>query len=195
MADGHEKTVEAEPAPLVTKGRWTSLRPVNPGDYGWLFDLFTDSSNLHSWNLRGRVPSYEEFPGLLWDRVLVQFAVIANSTNAPIGLATIYSADFRSGFAKFALILNPEYRQLGWSLEGAALTLTYGFQNWDLRKFFIEMLEFNSQGSGLTVDGSPFVEEGRYRDFEFYDGDYWDLIIYGLERAAWQTRTLMRTVS
>jgi RimJ/RimL family protein N-acetyltransferase len=187
--------VKAEvPRPLPTSGRWTSLRPVSPADYGFLFDLFTAPAVLHSWNLRGRVPSFEEFPTVLWDRVLTQFMIIQRATGEPIGLASLYSPDFKNRFVKFALIVSPTERGVGWALEGAALAIEYAFVNWDFRKVFIEVLEFNVESLGLAGLPDTCVEEGRYREFEYYEGRYWDLVVYGVTRDAWANRELMPDV-
>jgi RimJ/RimL family protein N-acetyltransferase len=182
---------DVDARPLVLSGRWVHLEPVTPAHYGYLFELFTDPGVLHSWNFRGRVPSTEDFPGLLWDRVLTQFMVVSAGTEEPLGLVSLYSPDFKNRFAKVSLILHESARSAGWSLEGAALIVEYAFQNWDFRKLFLEVLEFNVMAMGLNRLPDTIVEEGRYREFEYYDNRYWDLVVYGVSREAWSGRPLL----
>lgn len=72
---------------LPTSGRWTNLRPIIPADYGYLFSLFTEPRTLFRWNLRGRIPSVEEFPSLLWENVLTQSIIERSVDHRPVGLA------------------------------------------------------------------------------------------------------------
>jgi RimJ/RimL family protein N-acetyltransferase len=97
----------------------------------------------------------------------------------------VSDADFRDGIAYLGVIAAPQFRRSGLVFEGVALALDYGFLNWNLRKIYAEMLEYNFD-SVATGANTLFEIEARFRDHAYWGGDYWDLIVMTVTRDRWQ---------
>jgi RimJ/RimL family protein N-acetyltransferase len=173
-----------EPTPPRLTGRRVHLRPIVEADYGFLFALETDEEMGYRWRHRGETPSPEVFVRDLWMNALVQFVVCGNHDDEPIGHVFAYNANLRNGTAFCAMALAPGIKRKGWALEAGALFIDYVFKLWDLRKLYGETLSFNyEQFAGGA--GRVFKEEGRLGDHEYFDGQYWDLIMLALYRDEW----------
>lgn len=173
-------------APLT--GRHVRIRPVTAEDEPYLFHLATCPENLTRWRFRGRTPSWEEFRHSLWDRTLCQFVIETKTSARPVGHVVAYRPDLDNGWVYLAILGDPQCRGLGWPLEGGRLTIDHLFANWPLRKVYVETLEFNAQtmATGLAAAGTA---EARLKRHDFFDGRWWDLLVYALDREAWNTRT------
>jgi RimJ/RimL family protein N-acetyltransferase len=59
------------------------------------------------------------------------------------------------------------------------------FGNWNLRKIYAEVPEYNLDVV-WGAEQSLFEEEGRLREVEFLDGRWWDQSIGALSRDRWE---------
>jgi len=68
-------------------------------------------------------------------------------------------------------------------LSAAELFIQHLFDNWQLRRIYFETLEFNfEQFEGLD----SLVEiEGRLKDFEYFNGQWWDLLVGTITHERW----------
>jgi RimJ/RimL family protein N-acetyltransferase/acyl carrier protein len=160
------------------------LSPIQEQDYRALYSIVGSGEYLVRWRYRGSTPSPEEFRKDLWQDVLAQFVVTNKSDRAVIGLVTAYHANHRNQVAYVAGFSVPRYRNSGALLMGFELFFDFLFLNWNFRKLYTEAIEFNlAQFNSLQLN--IFEEEGRLRDFEYYDGRYWDLVVSAITRESW----------
>jgi len=70
-------------------------------------------------------------------------------------------------------------------MTAMGLFIDYVFRIGGFRKLYFETVEFNLEqyGSGL---GKFFVEEGRLRAHEYYDGIYWDTLVMAIYSERWR---------
>lgn len=137
------------------------------------------------WRFRGSTPGPEQWSRSTWANSLCQFLVVSRQDGAPIGLVSLYDADFRDGIgfvaaAKFSL----EDRSLK-MLSGTLLFLDYVFASWRLRKVYFDVPGFNLDQFGFALRESLEVE-ARLKENLFAAGRYWDRYTLTLTRERWE---------
>lgn len=182
------QTNHAVPLRSLTTGR-VELREVRLGDYEVLYSMMSVAESHSRWRFRGSTPSPEEFRSLLWRGVVAQFVVVRRSTSETMGLLTAFDADFANGTAHLAALYDIKVQGLGWPMEGYLVFLDYVFSNsnWPFRKLYAESIDFNAATFGRGMS-KYFVEEGRLRGHEYFNGKYWDVVITALYRRSWEER-------
>jgi len=169
------------------EGNHVYLRPITPGDYGFIHMEEISGDLGPRWRFRGATPSPEEWAQNTWSNTMVQFLVMGRKTTVPLGYVALHQVDFQDGHAHFAAArLGPDKRTPVFLL-GVVLFLHYVFSCWDLRKLYMEVAEYNySQfASGLN---RFFVMEGRLRDHLYAGGRHWDQIVLAIYRDQWAER-------
>jgi len=169
---------------LTLEGVSVFLRPVGQADYDYLFRLATKPESLWSWRYRGAPPSPESFASTLWQGVNVQFVICGKADGHPVGAVALYNTDFRNGVGFLSLIFDSSARHTAWAFEGSTLFLDHVFTSWNLRKIYLETLEFAYRRFASGAD-RLFTVEGCLRDYEFHDGQYWHKYILAIDRERW----------
>ncbi len=174
MAPNHAETD-------VLRGRWITLTPVNPSHHRALYELGFRDQNSFRWRYRGSMPSFTAFEQSLYAGVLCQFAVCPNDEVGKIvGLTVAYNGSPQDEFCYLAAVAD---KAIGpGTVEAVALFVRYLFRYWPFRKIYLESLEFNVSQYASAVRLGLFREEGRLREHHYFDGRYWDLVLYALYR-------------
>ena len=113
------------------------------------------------------------------------FLVCRSGENDPIGEANLFRTEH--DHAEIAYWLVPEARGEGYATEAVSLLLDYGFETRGLHRAYARAVDFND-GSRALLERLGFAEEGRLREHEFLDGEYRDVVFYGLLRGEWDGR-------
>ena len=79
------------------------------------------------------------------------------------------------------------YQGRGFGSEAINWVLCWGFHYAQLHRIEIDALEYN-QGAVRLYERLGFVPEGRRRDFLWYQGRYWDLVMFGMLEGEWRER-------
>jgi hypothetical protein len=101
----------------------------------------------------------------------------------------VHRANFQDGHAALAVQRFDVQRQSPLVVMGAALFIDYIFRCWPFRKLYMEVAEYNVGQFGRGIERIA-TEEGRLREHLWYDGRYWDEVIYALYRDSWQALNL-----
>ena len=134
-----------------------------------------------------RIPTLEEFSNEM-DTMLHQcitMLVTNTETGEPIGFVQAYNVNREEGWCFFLAYFPPEYRQQRNGAEAAIAFFDYLFRNFNFRKIYMDVQEFNSDFLSAGVELGGFVEEGRFRQHTYYDGRYWDVTRLALYRDSW----------
>lgn len=182
MTDGNAGV--GAPAALPTVGRWCWLRPLTDSDAEFIYRAELTGANLTRYRFAGRTPSRDQVWASFFQGVECAFAVCRRGADEPLGTAVVFDADYRNGHAKLAAAMYDKQLR-GWPLEGVALAIDYAFRVFNLRKLYLDVLEFNLPQFGSAV-GTLFEVEGRLRDHHYLDGEYWDMAILSIEQASWK---------
>lgn len=163
------------------------LRVVTPGDYELLHQAETSPELGPRWRHRGATPGPEEWAQGLWASVLAQFLVVEAANNQPIGIVAAYKGNFRDGHARLAAARFGSAARTPLMAFGFALFVRYVFHNWDLRKLYLEVPEFNLDQFSSIIEKYAVVE-GRLKDHVFAAGAWWDELILAVYRETWEER-------
>ena len=107
------------------------------------------------------------------------------ASNEPVGHVVAFNANMRHRHVHVAMVVRPDRVGRSWALEGAQLFIDYLFANWDFRKVYAEVVDFNLAQFGSMVDLAVFDIEGRLTEHEYYGGRYWDVVVVALRRERW----------
>jgi ribosomal-protein-alanine N-acetyltransferase len=73
----------------------------------------------------------------------------------------------------------PEHQSKGITSEAVRLVLNYGFS--DLHLHSIEaIVDPEHTASARVLEKNGFVKEGHLKENEYFDGRFWDSVIYSL---------------
>lgn len=159
--------------------RRVELRPVLSTDMDWLYALLTFEAGSR-WRYRGRTPGHAEFANDLWHGVHTQY-VVCTPTAQPVGVVGTYNVNHSAGHCHLFAVASPDHGAE--VTEGTGLLIDWAFTTFDLHKIWVEAPEFNlAQFAGLTRVAEV---EGRLRDYEFWQGRFWDVLILSIGRRRW----------
>lgn len=133
---------------------------------------------------RGATPGPRQFEADLWAGVLAQFAICRLDDPTPIGLVTAYNASLNDGHAHVAVCLDASVQGRGWPLEAVGIFIEHLFRCFELRKLYAQVSDLNRNRFRSAL-GNLLVEEARLADYDFFDGAYFDSVIYALWRSRW----------
>jgi len=96
-----------------------------------------------------------------------------------VGWASTAIHDERARVAMLAYYVLPSWQGRGYTSEAARLLADYAFDELNARRLEAHVLADNS-ASVRVLEPLGFVEEGRKRDAYYKDGEYRDVLVYGL---------------
>jgi RimJ/RimL family protein N-acetyltransferase len=177
----------------MLKGKSVLLRPVKRSDISYFLKWFNDPEVIQylEWYLpmteMGEEKYIEELGTTrMKSDALFVIEVIEGASTKPIGncgLDRINSKDHNAGFG--IVIGEKDYWSKGYGLEAARLLINYGFQQLNLHRISSGAFAFNDRSIKLHKK-LGFREEGRLRQAFFKNGQYHDLMLFGVLREEWR---------
>lgn len=109
-----------------------------------------------------------------------------DADDGPTAIGSVIFTDVyeSAGMADLAYWLLPEYQGEGYGSEALSLMLEYGFDELRLHRVQADCLASNDASRGL-LESHGFEQEGVFRDAQFVDGEYVDVLRYGLLADEW----------
>lgn len=98
-----------------------------------------------------------------------------------IGFVYDYEFSLKNGHCKIVSFIDERYRNVGYGGIASVMFIKKLFQRYPLRKVYSTVYEYNEQ-SFLNNCKAGFVEEGFLRKFRYYNGNYYGLHIFSIER-------------
>lgn len=121
----------------------------------------------------------------------VTLGIVVRDGDRLIGSTGLHRIDFASRSAIFGILLGDvEFQNNGFGTEATQLMLDYGFRVLNLNRIGLDVYASNPRGI-RTYEKAGFVAEGRSREAAFRDGEYVDVLQYGILQREWasnQTR-------
>ncbi len=122
------------------------------------------------------------------DKTHVNFVIeaIENDKTKPIGATALTKIDHRSQTAELAIALGEiEYWGKEYGAEAARLIIEYGFNQLNLNR--IESRVFGPNQRSLKLHQKlGFIREGVQRQAFYKNGEYMDIVCFGLLRKEWK---------
>ena len=175
--------------PLVVSGhrelmsRSVQLRPLLPSDMTWCYLLMCGPAG-ERFRYRGRTPSPDVVEADLWRNVHTQFVVTDRSSGRPVGLVGFYNAALEASRCHAFAVGEPDAAPL--VTEGFGLLCAWGFDHLRWQRIFLEVPEFNA--ANFASLGDAAVVEGRLRNYEVWNGRFWDLLIVSITAESFAQR-------
>jgi len=107
--------------------------------------------------------------------------VIADGNDVAVGHVGLYKIDFRVRSAEFAIMIGAGAQGRGLGRACSRFMLTYGFEELNLNRVYLEVLDSNERAQHLYRT-LGFSEEGRLRQAQYKAGRYHDVVLMGLLR-------------
>ncbi|WP_440006622.1 GNAT family N-acetyltransferase [Halomicrococcus sp. SG-WS-1] len=102
-----------------------------------------------------------------------------------IGQVSVSDADWKRPELGYWFV--PDVHGGGYGTESVSLVVEYVFREYDTPAVGAGAYDCNDASRGL-LESLGFTEEGRRRKFMFVDGEYRDMVQYGLLRREWRER-------
>lgn len=99
-----------------------------------------------------------------------------------VGWAGTKVRDDRARVAGLGYYVLPQYQGRGYASEAAGLLAAYAFDELNVRRLEAHVLDGNP-ASVRVLEKLGFTEEGRKRDAYYKQGEYRDVLVYGLLEA------------
>lgn len=189
------------PGARIARGDRVTLRTVEDEDLPFLQRSYTNPEIRYP--LGSPLMSQGEIEEWLEDDDEDRFLVCLDGEGAgpgqpdgpddvrPIGIVTVGDADWRRPELGYWIV--PENHGEGYGSEAVSLVVDYVFRTYDHPAIGAAAYDFNAASRGL-LESLGFDEEGRIRRDRFIDGEYIDMIQYGLLREDWTLEQARRNV-
>ncbi|PLS18011.1 GNAT family N-acetyltransferase [Bacillus sp. M6-12] len=103
-----------------------------------------------------------------------------------IGFAAIHSIEWNNRAGLLAMgIGDSSNRNKGYGSEALRLILRYAFNELNLDRVGLEVIEYN-KGGIRAYEKAGFQQEGRKRSVVYRDGKRYDIIVMGVLRPEWE---------
>jgi RimJ/RimL family protein N-acetyltransferase len=112
---------------------------------------------------------------------------IDNLNHEFVGWINLFAGDTRNGNFSFGISIFRAYQRRGYARDAIDLILCYGFHELRLHRCSSECLASN-KASLMLHKKLGFHEEGRRRKMIYMDGDYHDVVLFGLLKDEFETR-------
>jgi RimJ/RimL family protein N-acetyltransferase len=103
-----------------------------------------------------------------------------------IGICGLHRARPEDRGAEFGIMIGDKsFWSNGYGTDALQTLLRFAFDQMNLHKVALGVFEFNERAKACYRK-CGFVEEGRFREEYFQDGQYWDVIRMSILRREWQ---------
>jgi diamine N-acetyltransferase len=105
---------------------------------------------------------------------------------AMIGNSGFFRFDWRNRNAELGIMIGDKtYWNQGYGTEAVRLLLRHGFTTLNLHRVFLRVFENNPRAI-RAYEKAGFVHEGRMRQAEYHDGQYWDVLLMSVLSPEWR---------
>jgi hypothetical protein len=164
------------------------LRVIEPGDLAHFYTWAMNPSTGFRWRFGGRTISFDVFAETFWDGVLAQYAIKPRGqASEPVGLVVAYEASQVHGHCVVG-VHSPNSSNPA-AFTGALMLVDHLFVNFNFRKIYFELPEFN-----FNPEGGLFRElerEAVYKEFYYFDGRLWDKTVASISREMWMKKSAL----
>lgn len=164
-----------------------SLEDVNETYINWLNDAEVCEFNSHHAYPYTRELAIEYVTGVRSQKRDLVLAIIAKDSGKHIGNISLQNIHPTNQSAEYAIILgDKEYWGKGIAKEASHLILKHGFEELNLHRIYCGTSVKNIPMQKLA-DSLGFAQEGIRKDAMFKNGEFVDVIEYGLLRSNYIT--------
>lgn len=166
------------------------FRPIDEGDLEVLRLLRNDMTTLLQLGTVEFVSQEEQvewWRGLGRSRTARFFTLVAAPSGEVIGMLRVQHIDTVNAHCEIGLDILPAHRGKGLGTASYEMALEFLFQHYNMHMVYLRVAEFNEQARRLYAR-LGFVETGRYEEYLYRHGRYWDYIIMSMTRESFRQR-------
>jgi len=174
----------------MIKGKNLYLSRIEKNDMEHFYKWFSDSEFLKFYDYYPPLPQTKEEVDKTFSYYEKKeksdvFAIRLVNDDQIIGIAGYDDIIKENKVATlFIGIGSKDSRGNGYGKESMKILLNYGFNDMDLYRIQLNVLEFNQSAIAL-YEKTGFIKEGTYREFVLRDDKRYDLFLYGLLKNEW----------
>lgn len=174
---------------MIYQSNNITIRPLKEidlqGDYlNWMNDPEVSRYNSHGLFAQSK-KELEEFARSLDSKDNIVWAIIAKDKDIHIGNVALQRIDFVNRSCEIAIIIgNKDYWNKGIATEAFSLILNHAFDKLNLHRIWLGAAAIN-QGMKSVARKLGMREEGRSKSAVFLEGEYQDVIEFGILREEW----------
>jgi ribosomal-protein-alanine N-acetyltransferase len=116
-----------------------------------------------------------------------QLAIVLQTDNLLIGTCGIRKATAYAQEAELGYELHPDYWGHGYATEAARSLLTFGFESLGLQRVWAQCVAENT-ASIRVLERLGMHQQRRLRQHTLMKNRWWDMLVYAIDRAAWQAQ-------
>ena len=146
-----------------------------------VYSSYTEQYNLFS---IANLNSEERFQKLFEQKVYFNyndFLIIEDTEQKFAGFLISYDFKPNDGHLKVMIYIEKDFRQNGMVGLASIEFLNILFQYYNVSKIYTEVYAYNQNSIEYQVNFG-FTEECRFKDYRYFDGQYWDTIYYSISR-------------
>ena len=170
------------------QGKKVRLRPLRIEDAEQSFASSLDSASRQLLQLGIELPTsvdllkvkFEKYAGCKEAGGVIVFTV-ENLDGVNVGGISLHSCDEKNGVFSFGIVINRQHGGQGYAEDAVRVLLKYGFWERRYQKCNSACLHVNEASVRLHKK-LGFLEEGRQRRVTFFNGEYYDSILFGMLR-------------
>ncbi|MEC9003877.1 MAG: GNAT family protein [Planctomycetota bacterium] len=164
--------------------RGVTLRPVRQSDLPLLLTLLGDIDRAHLWGQR-RACDEQQLTQTWqqWSQEQMNDKFMVIYRGHPVGLVFDYERSLEDGHTKVATMLVKEACHRGAGVLATTLFAQWLFKNVPLRKFYLEVFEFNSPVVNM-LDKLGLPREMQRAEHRYWNGRHWDQYGFAFYREA-----------
>jgi RimJ/RimL family protein N-acetyltransferase len=166
------------------------FRPIDESDLEALRLLHNDMTTLlqlGTLELVSQVEQVEWWRGLGKNRTTRFFTLVAVPSGEVIGMLRVQHIDTVNGHCEIGLDILPAHRGRGLGTASYEMVLEFLFQHYNMHMVYLRVAEFNEQARRL-YGRLGFLETGRYEEYLYRHGRYWDYIVMAMTHDRFRQR-------
>lgn len=175
-------------------GKEIKLTSINEEDVLSIQDWHNDVSFMRNYDTVSATPkNFEEVLETISDvrkcNTDYIFGVRKIGQQEIIGVTGFENISWNNGTSLIYIGIGEEkHRGCGYGKEALKLTMEFGFEELNLHRIYLTVLEYNEPAIKL-YEKLGFKREGTYREFIHRDGKRYDMYLYGILRPEWEYTT------
>ena len=173
------------------KGKGIYLRNLINEDINKNYIHWFDDDEVCRQNSHHKFPFYEEelrsyIDSLRNNKTMLVLAIIEKLEDIHIGNISLQNIDFINRSAEFAIIIGEKsFWGKGYGKEAVSMIVRHGFETLNLNRIYCGTF-FENVGLIKLVEFLGFKQEGIRRKAMYKNGNYVDIIEFGLLKSEWK---------
>ena len=103
-----------------------------------------------------------------------------------VGNCGLFGINWQNRFAEVGIFIGEKgYWNQGFGTKSIRLILKYGFEDLNLHRIWLRVFENNTRAI-RSYEKAGFTNEGKFREAQYLDGKYMDVMIMSMLKPEWQ---------